>query len=222
MKVEAKICGLKDPENLRAAVDGSAAFIGLVFYERSPRHISVAEAAGLAEMVRGQTKIVALLVDADDAAITQIVETVQPDMLQLHGQETVVRVAAIRQKFGLPVMKAVSIGDPQDIEIAKQFDTIADWLLFDAKPTTSSDADLPGGNGIAFDWRLLQGQQWTHPWMLSGGLVADTVCDAARLTGAHFVDVSSGVESTRGQKDPGLIKEFLRRVAACEVTAQES
>ena len=223
MTLRAKICGLKDVESIRNAIHCGADFIGLNFYERSPRSVSVELARDLVRNAPvGQTVVVALAVDADDILLDAIIDAVSPDILQLHGSETIERVAEIRRAFGLPVMKAIPIADREDIEIAKEFDQVADWLLFDAKPTTSSEANLPGGNGIAFDWRLLQGQTWTHPWMLSGGLVAETVCEAARLTGAQFVDVSSGVESVRGQKDPRLVREFLQRVAQCDLAAREN
>ena len=223
MAVFAKICGLTDKANIEAAVQNGAAFIGLNFIERSPRYVTIDAAEELARLVPGErTGVVALTMDADDVLLDTIVAAISPHMLQLHGHETVERVAEIRRSFGLPVIKAISIADQEDIENAREFDEVADWLLFDAKPTTSSEANLPGGNGIAFDWRLLQGTTWSHPWMLSGGLTADTVCEAARLTGAQFVDVSSGVESVRGQKDPGLIREFLQRVAQCDQAAREN
>ncbi len=223
MTLHAKICGLNNADSIRNAIQCGADFIGLNFYEKSPRYVSVELAR---ELVRttpvDQTIVVALAVDADDVLLDAIIDAVSPDILQLHGAESIERVAEIRRSFGLPVMKAIPVADQEDIEIAKEFDQVVDWLLFDAKPTTSSEANLPGGNGIAFDWRLLEGQTWTHPWMLSGGLVAETVCEAARLTGAQFVDVSSGVESVRGQKDPGLVREFLQRVAQCDGTALEN
>ena len=223
MMVRAKICGIKDELALEAAVINGAAFVGLNFYDASPRFVDIQNGARLAAMVpREFTQVVALTVNADDVYLDTIVDHVAPDFIQLHGHETVERVAEIRRAFGLPVIKAIPIADTEDIEIAREFDEVSDWLLFDAKPTTSSEANLPGGNGIAFDWRLLQGQSWTHPWMLSGGLVASTVCEAARLTGAQFVDVASGVESVRGQKDPGLIKEFLQCVAHCGEPAAET
>lgn len=222
MTLQAKICGLKDRENLIAAVDTGAAFVGFAFIEKSPRHVTPDQAIPLAALVPSTTKTVALTANADDHLFSQIVSAVSPDILQLHGTETVDRVAEIRQAFGLPVMKAISIGGPEDLEIAREFEEYADWLLFDAKPTTSSEANLLGGLGVAFDWQLLKGQSWKRPWMLSGGLTAETVCEAARQTGAHFVDVSSGVESARGQKDPGLIRDFLHNVTRCTGVTPES
>ena len=144
----------------------------LNFFDPSPRFVDVQEGGRLAAMVpREFTKVVALTVDSDDVYLDTIMAHVAPDFIQLHGHETVERVAEIRRAFGVPVIKAIPIADTEDIEIAKEFDEVSDWLLFDAKPTTSSTANLPGGNGITFDWQLLQGHRWTHPWMLSGGLV---------------------------------------------------
>ncbi len=216
MPIQAKICGLKDPESVRAAIDGGAAYLGFNFVEKSPRYLTVDAAGELSKHVPQSTGIVALTVDADDDQLARIVDAVSPSMLQLHGSESQARIIQVKRKFGLPVMKAVPVGGPEDVEIARKIEQSVDWLLFDTKPITSSSADLPGGTGIAFDWQLLHGTSWSRPWMLAGGLTAETVCDAARLTGAQFVDVSSGVESARGQKDPGLIKEFLRRVAQCD------
>jgi len=200
-----KICGLTRPADVLAARD--AAYVGFVFFARSPRHLSLSAAALLAQGVpAGQCKV-ALTVDADDAALEALLSAVAIDMLQLHGHETPDRVAEIRDRFGLPVMKAVGIADEGDLAALADHGRAADQLLVDAKPPT--DAALPGGNGLAFDWRLLAGRRWPVPWMLAGGLTCDTVAEAVRLTGARQVDVSSGVESAPGLKDASRIATFI-------------
>jgi len=208
MTTEAKICGIKTREALDAAIEGGAGYIGLVFYSKSPRHLEVDEACSLAEYARGKVKIVALTVDADDAVLRKIIDEVAPDFLQLHGHETPERVAAIKQKFRRPVIKAIPVATPDDAARAHDYANVADLILFDAKAPPG--ATLPGGNGVAFDWLALE--DVSRPFMLSGGLTPKTVTNAIRITGAGAVDVSSGVESAPGVKDPELIRRFLRAV----------
>jgi phosphoribosylanthranilate isomerase len=208
MTTEAKICGIKTREALDAAIEGGAGYIGLVFYSKSPRHLEVDEARSLAEYARGKVKIVALTVDADDAVLRKIIDEVAPDFLQLHGHETPERVAAIKQKFRRPVIKAIPVATPDDAARAHDYANVADLILFDAKAPPG--ATLPGGNGVAFDWLALE--DVSRPFMLSGGLTPKTVTNAIRITGAGAVDVSSGVESAPGVKDPELIRRFLRAV----------
>jgi len=208
MDVRVKICSLKTRDAVDAAVSAGAAYLGFVFFARSPRAVSVTEAAALAVQVPPGVAKVALVVDADESTLDALVGAVPLDMLQLHGHETPARVAAIRARHGLPVMKAVGVSGAEDLGAIDLYSGVADQLLIDAKPAPG--ADLPGGNGIAFDWRLLAGRKyWTRPWMLAGGLTPGNVAEAVRLTGARQVDVSSGVESAPGVKDPGLIRAFV-------------
>jgi phosphoribosylanthranilate isomerase len=190
-----------------AAVDAGAAYLGFVFFPKSPRHVTPAEAAALALPVPPGVAKVGLVVDADDGLLDAITAQVPLDMIQLHGSESPARVQAVRARFGLPVMKAVGIAGPGDLEDLAAQARVADQILVDAK--VPKDAALPGGNGLSFDWRLLAGRRWPVPWMLAGGLTAANVGEAAGLTGARQVDVSSGVESAPGVKDPALIRAFL-------------
>ena len=206
--VRVKICGLTDAHALRAAVEAGAAYVGFVFFARSPRNLGVARAAELAFEVPPGVAKVALTVDADDAALDEIVGRVPLDMLQLHGSESPARVAAIRARFGLPVMKAVGVAGEADLPALEEYAQVADQILVDAKPPR--DATLPGGRGVAFDWRLIAGRRWPLPWMLAGGLTPANVAEAIALTGAKQVDVSSGVESAPGVKDEKLIADFMK------------
>ncbi|SFL39637.1 phosphoribosylanthranilate isomerase [Shimia aestuarii] len=208
MDIRVKICGLREPEHVAAAAEAGAAYVGFVFFEKSPRHIGVAAARDLALEVPVGVAKVALTVNADDAFLDQLVDAVPLDMLQLHGGESPERVAEIRARFGLPVMKAVGIAGPEDVAQIDAYGAVADQLLIDAKPPKG--ADLPGGNGLAFDWRLVNRKYWPCPWMLAGGLTAANVAEAVRMTGARQVDVSSGVESAPGVKDAGLIRDFVK------------
>lgn len=202
-----KICGLRSPEAVAAAVGAGAAYLGFVFFPKSPRHVTLAEAAALAVEVPPGVAKVALVVDADDAALEALTATVPVDMIQLHGREDPARVREVRARWGLPVMKAVGIAGAGDLAKIDLYAGVADQLLIDAKPPEG--ADLPGGNGLAFDWRLLAGRRWPVPWMLAGGLTPGNVAEAVRLTGARQVDVSSGVESAPGVKDEGLVRAFV-------------
>lgn len=205
--VQVKICGIKDHSILEAAVAAGARYVGFVFFPKSPRNLSIPDAAALAALVPVGVCKVALTVNADNALLDQLTDTVPLDMLQLHGGESPERVAEVKARYGLPVMKAVGVADESDLLALDDYARVADQILVDAKP--SKTADLPGGNGLAFDWRLIAGRRWTVPWMLAGGLTAQNVADAVHLTGTQQVDVSSGVESAHGVKDAGLIAEFL-------------
>jgi phosphoribosylanthranilate isomerase len=201
-----KICGLRDAAMLDAAVQAGAAYVGLVFFEKSPRNVTLAQAAALAAMVPAGVAKVALVVDADDAQLDALLAQVPVDILQLHGAETPARVTAVKARYGLPVMKAVGVAGPDDLASLETYAQVADQLLVDAKPPKG--ADLPGGNGLSFDWRLIAGRRWPVPWMLAGGLTPANVAQAVALTGAGQVDVSSGVESAPGVKDAALIAAF--------------
>ncbi|WP_259773051.1 phosphoribosylanthranilate isomerase [Aliiroseovarius crassostreae] len=203
-----KICGLKTPETVQAACAAGARYIGFNFFRKSPRSVSIDQAASLMlDMPIGVAKV-ALVVDMADDEIAQIVDGTTTEILQLHGSETPERVAEVKARFGLPVMKAIGIAGPEDVGEIDRYAPVADQLLIDAK--APKGADLPGGNGISFDWRLVQRKYWPCPWMLAGGLNPDNVAEAMRLTGAKQVDVASGVESAPGVKDPDLMRAFVR------------
>jgi phosphoribosylanthranilate isomerase len=208
--IRVKICGLSTPDTVAAAVAAGAGYLGFNFFPRSPRYVDVAQAAKLAAAVPAGVCKVMLVVNADDALLDAIVGAVPVDMLQLHGSESPERVAEIRERFGLPVMKALGVADEADLPALDDYAGVADQLLVDAKPPR--DAVLPGGNGLSFDWRLIAGRRWSVPWMLAGGLTPENVAEAVALTGARQVDVSSGVETAPGVKDAGLIREFLAAV----------
>jgi phosphoribosylanthranilate isomerase len=215
--VRAKICGINSAAALDAAVGNGAAFVGFVFYPPSPRSLEPQEAARLAARVPATVRRVGLIVDEGDERIGAILAACKLDMLQLHGAEPPDRTAYIRAEFGLPVMKAISIAAEGDAGLARPYEAVADWLLFDAKPPkrkTGEPTPLPGGNARSFDWTLLSGHRWSLPWMLSGGLHAGNVREAVRIAGADTVDVSSGVEDKPGRKSPAKIREFLETVAA--------
>lgn len=207
-----KVCGLSTRETVDAAVAGGAAFVGLVFFPPSPRAVTPDEAAALAAPLPDDVRSVALMVDPDDGLVETVARVLAPDLIQLHGQETPARVAAIRAKTGTPVMKAIHVTEAADLEATAGYEDVADWLIFDARPPKG--ATLPGGNGRPFDWTLLAGRVTTLPWMLSGGLTAETLAEAVRVTGAATVDVSSGVESTPGVKDVRRIRAFLNAARA--------
>lgn len=215
MAIEIKICGLSTPATLEAALAAGADMVGLNFFAASPRYVTLGEAAALAAIARGRTTIVALVVDADDDALAALKTAVAPDTLQLHGKETVQRVADIRTRFALPVMKAIGVSDAADIALARRYVGIADYLLLDAKPPRKADA-LPGGNGLAFDWRLVSDLDPPLPFMLSGGLDAGNVGAAMRLVRPAGVDVSSGVESAPGLKDETKIRAFIAAARAAD------
>jgi phosphoribosylanthranilate isomerase len=205
--IRIKICGLRDAAAVAAAARGGAAYVGFVFFAKSPRNIDLEAARRLAAEVPPGIAKVALTVDADDAALDALLDRVPIDMIQLHGRESPERVAAVKAGSGLPVMKAIGIADEGDLPALTEYARVADQILVDAKPPKG--AALPGGNGLSFDWRLIANRRWPVPWMLAGGLTPENVADAIRLTGARQVDVSSGVESAPGVKDPALIARFI-------------
>jgi phosphoribosylanthranilate isomerase len=210
--IKVKICGLKTEAALEAALAGGADYVGLVFFPPSPRYLTPETAKALAAKARGRARIVALMVDPDDALIDAVVASVDPDLLQLHGEESPGRVAEVRRRWAKPVMKALKVETAQDAEAALRYRGVADLILFDARPPRGSP--LPGGNGAPFDWRALACVKDKLAYMLSGGLTPDNVAAAIRMTGAAIVDVSSGVEVRPGEKDPELIGRFLQAAKA--------
>lgn len=211
--IRVKICGLCRPEDVTAVADAGASYGGFVFFPKSPRNVSIAQARDLALGAPMGLAKVALVVNADDAMLDAITAEVPLDMLQLHGSESPARVAEVKARFGLPVMKAVGVGGPEDLAAIDVYAEVADQLLIDAKPPKG--ADLPGGNGLAFDWQLLAGRKyWSVPWMLAGGLTPDNAAEAVLRTGARQLDVSSGVESAPGVKDAALIAAFVAAAQA--------
>lgn len=215
--IRVKICGLKTPADVEAVAEAGAAYAGFVFFEKSPRNVGVDLARDLALLAPVGLAKVALVVDADDAALDRITGEVALDMLQLHGYESPERVAQIKARYGLPVMKAVGVADASDLPLIDLYARVADQLLIDAKPPKG--AALPGGNGLAFDWQLVQRKYWTRPWMLAGGLHAGNVAEAIARTGARQVDVSSGVESAPGVKDAGKIRAFVEAARGAQAPA---
>ncbi len=212
--LDIKICGLTSDEAVAAALSGDASHVGFIFFPRSPRNVDARRAAELAAPARGRATVVAVTVDADDAALDAIVETLRPDLLQLHGSETPERVAAVKARYGLPVMKALPVRTAEDLAAVGAYRDVADRLLLDAKPPAG--ASLPGGNGLAFDWRLLGALDEGVDYMLSGGLNADNIGAALEASRARGIDVSSGVESAPGVKDVGRIAAFLSAVRAAQ------
>lgn len=208
MTVEIKICGLSDDTTLDAAIDAGADVVGFVSFPKSPRHVSPERAGALAERARGRVRIALLTVDADDALLAALVAAVEPDILQLHGHETPERVRELRRRYGREVWKAAAISTPDDLDAVAAYWAAADRVLFDARPPKGSD--LPGGNGVAFDWDLIGNLDPSRRFVLSGGLNPDNVSEAMKATRATAVDVSSGVESAPGRKDPELIAAFVR------------
>ena len=217
MDLIVKICGLATAEALDAAIEAGADMVGFVFFPPSPRHLGLAAAQALGRRVRGRAQKVALSVDADDALLDAVVEALQPDLLQLHGKETPARIAALKARFGRPVIKAIAIESGADLAAVAAYAGVADRLLFDARPPRA--ATRPGGLGKSFDWRLLENVDPGVPFLLSGGLDAANVGEALRITRAPGVDVSSGVERAPGQKDPDKIRSFIR--AAREAAAKQ-
>lgn len=205
--IRVKICGITQPDDIAHLVRAGAAYAGLVFYPRSPRALTAERARAIAVTAPPGLARVALFVDAEDTTIETVLEQVPIDLLQLHGHESPDRVSELRARFGLPVMKAVGIATEVDLPALADYARVADMLLVDAKPAPG--AALPGGNGLAFDWRLIAGRRWPVPWLLAGGLTPDNVAEAIRLTGARQVDVSSGVEREPGVKDPARIAAFV-------------
>lgn len=217
MTLLVKICGLSTPDALDVALAAGADMVGFIFFPPSPRNVSLDQARALGSRVQGRARKVAVTVDADDTLLASIIEALKPDMLQLHGHETPQRVAAVRESFGLPVMKALPIETKSDLVAIGSYTTVADRLLFDAK--APREATRPGGLGKPFDWHLLENLNLSIPFMLSGGLHADNLAEALRITRAPGVDVVSGVESAPGVKDPEKIRAFIRAARSAKVPA---
>ena len=203
-----KICGLTTLNTLSAAINSGATYVGFVFFEKSPRHLTIEQAIKMANIVPHGICKTALVVDPSDKDLDDLLDKVPVDMIQLHGHESAERVSEVKDKFGLPVMKAVGISDESDLVNLYEHSRIADQILVDAKPP--KNAVLPGGNGLSFDWKLLAGRRWSTPWMLAGGLNSSNLLQAAKLTGARQFDVSSGVETSTGVKDIKLISDFIQ------------
>ncbi len=219
--VQVKICGINSAGAADAAVvAGGADYAGLVFFSGSPRHVMPEQAASLAARLRGRCRIVAVVVDAADPDIELAVRAVRPDLLQLHGRETPDRIVAIRQRFGLPVIKAIAVADAGDLARITAYESVADMLLFDTKAAEHSHR--PGGHGVPFDWQLLRGRKFVRPWLLAGGLTAENVARAIRACGAPGVDCSSGVETSRGAKNPQLICEFIAAARAAQFAGTDA
>ncbi len=209
MSVIVKICGLATQAGLDAALACGAGMTGFVFFDKSPRHVTLELAANLGQRAARRTCKVLVTVDAGDALLAAAISALDPGLLQLHGRETPERVAAIRARFGLPVMKAIGIFEEADLALVPLFDGVADFLLFDAKPPHATGTGRPGGSGTSFDWNLLGMIETKRPWLLAGGLDAGNVADALAQTGAPGVDVSSGVECAPGVKDADKIAAFI-------------
>ncbi len=214
MTLLVKICGLSTRETLETALDAGADMVGFVFFPPSPRHLSLELGRDLGRQVKRRALKVALTVDADDATLDNIMDALSPDILQLHGKESVARLRDIKQKFGRPVMKAIPVATNADLAVLPGYAAVADRVLFDAR--APKDATRPGGLGAPFDWHLLENLDLNIPYMVSGGLHAENVAEALRVTRAGGVDVSSGVESAPGVKDPELIKAFIRAARASQ------
>lgn len=207
-EVRVKICGVRTPAEMQAVAAAGAAYVGLNFFPKSPRFVSLDAARAVALAAPDGLCKVALVVDADDAVLDAIVDAVPLDMLQLHGHEPPERVADVKARYGLPVMKVIGVAIEADLALLQDYSLVSDQIMVDAK--APKDALLPGGNGLAFDWRLLVGRKWLRPWMLAGGLTPENVADAIRLTGAQQVDVASGVENAPGVKDAARVAAFVK------------
>ena len=204
--VQVKICGLNDEDAIDAALEAGADYLGFVFFAKSPRAVTAEQAAELTQFVEGAQKV-GLFVDPDDALLNEVTAHLRLDLLQFHGAETPERLAQVREEYGVPVMKVIPVATKDDLAAAAPFYDVVDMILFDAKPPKGSD--LPGGNAVSFDWSTLQGFKCPVPWMLAGGLTPANVAEAIKATGARAVDVSSGVETSPGVKDPEKIKAFI-------------
>ena len=208
MSIDVKICGINSAEALDAAVKGGASMLGFVFFPPSPRCVTPDEARALMALVPAGVKKVALMVNPDDYDVGAVCRKLPIDILQLHGGEDLPRIADIQASIGLPIMKAVGISGPDDIKKAHEYESICDRILLDAKPP--KDAKLPGGNALSFDWTLIRGETWVKSWMLAGGLSLENLGEAVKISGAHAVDVSSGVEDQPGHKSVQKIQDFLK------------
>ena len=212
MAIAAKICGVNSAPAAAAAIAGGAAFVGFVFFAASPRNLTLDQAADLAQLIPAPVQKVGVFVDPSDRELEDVLSAARLDMIQLHGSESTVRIGEIRRNTGLNVMKAIRVAEAGDLKAGLEFQEVADWLLFDAKPPKTMASALPGGNALAFDWTLLKGRAFSRPWMLSGGLTPENVVQAAGAAGADAVDVSSGVEDRPGVKNPEKILAFLAAV----------
>ncbi len=212
MKTHVKTCGLSTEKTVSTAIEAGARYVGFVFYPPSPRNISLEQAGMLAQNVGDEALKVGVFVNPDDNLLTEVLLNVNLDILQLHGKESPERVKDIRAKFLKPIMKAVPVSSKEDIVLARKYEKIVDMLLFDAKAPNDMKNALPGGNGLAFDWKLIAEEKWNVPWMLSGGLDATNVEEAIKISGAEIVDVSSGLEKSPGKKDINKIKNFINAV----------
>ena len=210
MSIQAKICGLSTDESVRAAVEAGARYIGFIFFPKSPRNVSIEKVARLASITGDKALKTGVFVNPDDELLINVLNEVDIDIIQLHCNEPVERVIYIRERFEKKVMKAISVAGSDDITRARDYERVADMLLFDAKPPVEMDDALPGGNGLAFDWKLIAGYQWHIPWMLSGGLNEMNVLEAVKTSGAKIVDISSGLETSPGNKDINKIKTFMK------------
>lgn len=210
--VGVKICGVTRAEDVRAAVEAGAGYLGFNFFPKSPRYLTIEAATALTAMVTTRVRKVGLVVNADDDTLDALVASLPLDMLQLHGSEAPERVKEVKARTGLPVMKVIGVSRATDLERIGAYAPVADMLMVDAKPP--KDAVLPGGNGLTFDWRLLDGVDWPLPWMLAGGLTPENAREAAECTGAPVLDVASGVEEAPGLKDPAKVAAFIRNASA--------
>jgi phosphoribosylanthranilate isomerase len=207
MTIQIKICGINSVESADAAVRAGADFAGLMFHPKSPRALNTEQARMLSDRMKGRTRLVAVVVDPDDASLKAIIANARPDFIQLHGKESAARVSGVRSMTGLPIIKAVAIAEASDLISVSQYEAVADMLMFDAK--APADATREGGHGEAFDWQLLKGRTFARPWLLAGGLNAENVARAVSISGAPGVDVSSGVENAPGMKNPEMIRAFV-------------
>jgi phosphoribosylanthranilate isomerase len=207
MPIEVKICGINSVESADAAVRAGAEYTGLMFHPKSPRSLNAEQARMLSDRMKGRTRMVAVMVDPDDAMLRTVVANARPDLIQLHGKESVARVSEIHSLTALPVIKVIAVAEASDLASASQYDAVADMLMFDAKAPTNATRE--GGHGTAFDWQLLRGRTFSRPWLLAGGLNAENVARAIAVSGAPGVDVSSGVETAPGVKSPDLIRTFI-------------
>ena len=220
MSVSVKICGIATPAAAEAVLAAGADFGGLIFFPRSPRHVSLEQARSLAKIMRGRLRIVSLMVDPTDSEVSDVVAAIGPDLIQLHGKETPARVAAIASLAKRPIIKAIAVADSADAAGASAYDEVADYFLFDAKADPA--ATRPGGLGAAFDWQLLAGRMFKRPWGVAGGLSPDNVARAIRIAGPAFVDASTGVEDAPGQKSGEKIAAFVQAARNAQYTDRKA
>lgn len=220
MTIQVKICGINSVESADAAVRAGADFAGLVFHPKSPRALNMEQARMLSDRMKGRTRVVALMVEPEDATLQTVVAHAKPDFIQLHGKESAARVSEIRSMTGLPVIKVLAVAEASDLTAASEYEAVADMLMFDAK--APSGATREGGHGAAFDWQLLKGRTFSRPWLLAGGLNADNVARAISVSGAPGVDVSSGVETAPGVKNPEMIRTFIENARNAQFAGAQS